>query len=180
MRPAPLHHMSRVLSAFRMPFVRTTSKDARANRSLRAANDTKPYTRFSSEVGHDEQRSNLPCHNLILLSRVAQADSLMADTQTSLNPRIARSLEEVSAHFDAERFKLVVVECNPEHCDLVKSAIEIQRLIPQGDTTALIIFKRASQECLDMLRYTPSAAAFSFLSVHPDEIRTHIQDLLTL
>ncbi|PZX15433.1 hypothetical protein [Celeribacter halophilus] len=180
MRPAPLHHMSRVLNALRMPFIRTPAKEERTSRNLRAANDTKPYTQFTSEIGHDAQRTNLPCHNLIILSRVAQADSLMRGTTKSLNPRIARSLEEVSAHFDAERFKLVVVECNPEHCDLVQSAIEIQRLIPQGDATALIIFKRATQECLDMLRYTPSAAAFSFLSVRPDEIRTHIQDLLAL
>lgn len=138
---------------------------------------TRDITNVSSN--EDENRMHLPQHDLLLFSMVAQQDSLARAAITHLNPRIATSTEELNAHFETERFKLIVVECAQQSSELVQSAIDVHRRIPPEDGSSLIAFKPGPDTVLDVLRYTPSASAFAFLAARPHQLRAHILELLT-
>ena len=127
----------------------------------------------------DKARMRLPRHDLLLFSPfVPEEKSLARSATMGLTPRIATTPDEVSAHFEAERFKLVVVECDPQRSELVQTAIDVHRRIPSEDSTALIALMVSQDNVLDLLRYTPCATAFAFLAARPHQLRAYILELL--
>ncbi|NVK48009.1 MAG: hypothetical protein HWE33_17105 [Rhodobacteraceae bacterium] len=127
----------------------------------------------------DDSRMQLSQHDLLLFTVVSEEKSLARSATANLNPRVATTSDELSAHFETERFKLVVVECDPETSELVQSAISVHRRIPPEDGSSLIAFKAGPDSVLDLLRYTPSASAFAFLAAKPHQLRAHILEVLT-
>ena len=132
-----------------------------------------------ASLDKEESRMQLPQYDLLVFSLVAEQKSLARSATATLNPRLATSSDELSAHFEAERFKLIVVECDPDSNELAQITINVHRRIPPEDGSSLIAFKAGPDSVLDLLRYTPSASAFAFLAVQPHKLRAHILELLT-
>ena len=132
-----------------------------------------------ASLDKEQSRMQLPQYDLLVFSLVAEQKSLARSATALLNPRLATSSDELSAHFEAERFKLIVVECDPDSNELAQSAINVHRRIPPEDGSSLIAFKAGPDSVLDLLRYTPSASAFAFLAAKPHQLRAHILELLT-
>lgn len=132
-----------------------------------------------ASLDKEESRMQLSQYDLLVFSLVAEEKSLARSATATLNPRLATSSDELSAHFEAERFKLIVVECDPDSNELAQIAINVHRRIPPEDGSSLIAFKAGPDSVLDLLRYTPSASAFAFLAAQPHQLRAHILELLT-
>lgn len=138
-------------------------------------------TGAESNIPHEAEapsRAPLTQHDMLLLSSLPAEESLARRAASGLDPRIATTTDELCAHLETERFKLVVVECAKGATDMVRLALETHRQLPSDDKTALIAFTPTPEGGLDLLRYTPYATAFAFLAAQEHQLRAHFLKLI--
>ncbi|SFJ73606.1 hypothetical protein SAMN04487991_2853 [Celeribacter neptunius] len=171
MHPATTPSNAPHASAHR-PLPRDTSSDGSFADAAEHEAETAPGATAS------KMRKPISEYDILLLSRVSPEESLARRAAEGLNPRIATCTEELCAHLETERFKLVVVECEQGDTDMVRLALETHRQLPSDDRTALIAFVPTPEGGLDLLRYTPDATAFAFLAAQEHQLRAHFLKLL--
>jgi hypothetical protein len=134
----------------------------------------------TADRGNSRDGSAVKRHGILLITALPMGDSLAHRATGDLNPRVARDAEEVSAHLEAESFRIAVLECHPERSDLVQDAIRLHRCLPPEDGTALLGIRVVGEGLLDLLRYTPTASSYAFLSARDHQLRAHVLELLSL
>ncbi len=132
----------------------------------------------SDTADHVSEGRNAQTDDLLLVTLIDLSASLAAKTLADMRATTVTSFDAAEQALQARHYKLIVVECPQAQDAIVRSAMRIRRMLPEGNSSALLAYQASEDGTLDLLRYTPHASAFAFLAARDHQLRAHVLAIL--
>ncbi|WP_417266953.1 hypothetical protein [Celeribacter baekdonensis] len=111
---------------------------------------------------------------LLIVTLTDPSASLAAETLADMRATTVTSFDAAEQALQARHYKLIVVECPQTQDAIVRGAMRIRRMLPEGSASALLVYQASEDGTIDLLRYTPQASAFAFLAARDHQLRAHV------